>query len=609
MSVRGCGALRRSMVAATAAIGLLLGLPQGAAAGPGSAQDSRGGRDGGDKGRWVEGRLDAMTLEEKVGQLFVTYAYGETAEDTDADDVARNRTWLGVDNGLQAVKKYHLGGVIYFAWTDSFQNPGQVADLSDGLQRAALGSGAQVPLLISTDQEHGRVVRFGPPATQFPGSMALGASGRPKDAYKAGRISGTELRAVGINQDYAPVADVNVNPMNPVIGVRSFSSDPQLAADLTAAQVRGYQKAGTVATAKHFPGHGDTDVDSHTDLPVITHTEEEWERLDAPPFRAAIDAGVGSIMTAHLQFPSLDPSGTPATLSKPIMTGLLREEMGYDGVVVTDSLAMAGVRKTYPDAEVPVRALQAGVDMLLMPPNLDLAYRSVLAAVASGELTEDRIDTSVRRILTLKQKQGIADDPYTDRAAVDSVVGNARHLKEARTITDRTTTLIKNDGGLLPLTADGNRVLVTGSTATVTQTLAGAVTAQGGTGTALATAANPTTADIATAVTAAAGQDTVVVLTNSARTNPGQATLVQALTATGTPVVTISVGVPYDIASYPQAGVHLAAYSNNAIALESAARVLFGEVSPRGSLPVSIPRADAPGTALFPFGHGLTYTN
>ncbi|MCZ7414369.1 glycoside hydrolase family 3 protein [Streptomyces sp. WMMC897] len=604
------GRFRRSLTALAAAGALLLTAAP-ALAGDGGPGDA-GARDGGgdDTARWVDGQLDRMTLEEKVGQLFVTYAYGETADTTDPDDVARNQRWLGVDNGAEAVAEYHLGGVIYFAWSDNLREPHQVAGLSDGLQRAALDSGTDVPLLISTDQEHGIVTRLGPPATQFPGNMALGASGRAGDAREAARIAGRELRAVGINQNYAPVADVNVNAANPVIGVRSFSGDPDLAAELTAAQVKGYQSGGengVAATAKHFPGHGDTNVDSHTDLPVIHHTLKEWRTIDAPPFAEAVEAGVGAVMTAHIQFPELDPSGAPATLSEPIMTGLLREELDYDGVVVTDSLSMAGVRETYPDAEVPVRALRAGVDLLLMPPDLPTAYDAVLDAVASGELTEERIDRSVRRVLTLKHERGIVERPFADVTKVAERVGPPHHLAAAQRITDRTTTLVKNDDGLLPLAADGRSVLVTGWGSTTTARLAGHLDDRGVTATAHWAGSNPGADAVEAAVAAAEGHDTVVVTTRGTATAPGQARLVRALLETGKPVVTLAVGRPYDIARYPEAATHLATYSYGAGALESAARVLLGETAPQGTLPVMIPTAENPEEPLFPLGHGLGY--
>jgi beta-N-acetylhexosaminidase len=331
-----------------------------------------------------------MSLPEKVGQLFVTYAYGTSADTTDAADVAANQAAYGVSTPAEVVQKYHLGGVIYFNWTNSANNPPQIAHLSNGLQRAAVTDQAHIPLLISTDQETGIVARVGPPATQFPGNMAVGATRNPDYAYTVGSITGQELRAIGINQDFAPVSDVNVEPRNPVIGVRSFGSDPSLVANLASHEVDGLQDADVASTAKHFPGHGDTDTDSHTGLPVIGHTREQWQQIDLPPFQADIDHSIDAIMTAHIVVPALDPSGDPATLSKPIMTGILRNQLHYDGVVITDSLGMQGVRDTYGDDRVPVLALQAGVDMLLMPPNMDLAYNSVLQAVRSGELSRHR---------------------------------------------------------------------------------------------------------------------------------------------------------------------------------------------------------------------------
>ena len=222
--------------------------------------------------RFVDHLINKMTLEEKVGQLFVTYAYGATADTTDPADVAANEAELGVANGTELVEKYHLGGVIYFAWSRNVANPAQIAGLSNGLQRVATAQRVHIPLLISTDQEHGVVTRVGPPATQLPGNMALGAGGSTGDTYDAGQISGKELRAIGINRDFAPDADVNVNAQNPVIGVRSFGSDPSLVSSLVSANIAGYQDANVSTTAKHFPGHGDTATDSHFGVPIINHT-------------------------------------------------------------------------------------------------------------------------------------------------------------------------------------------------------------------------------------------------------------------------------------------------------------------------------------------------
>ncbi|GAA4920872.1 beta-N-acetylhexosaminidase [Stackebrandtia albiflava] len=556
---------------------------------------------------WVEKRLKDMSVEEKVGQLFVTYVYGQTADTTDPADVAANRAAHGVDNAAQLIDEYHLGGVIYFGWSNNLENPHQIAELSNDMQAVATEDDG-APLLVSTDQEQGIVTRFGPPATAFPGNMALGAVRNPWAAGAAAVVTGAELKAVGINQNFAPVADVNVNADNPVIGVRSFSGDPGLAADLTAAQVLGYQGLGGVtATAKHFPGHGDTDEDSHVSLPRITHTWEEWQRLDAPPFEAAIDAGIDSIMTGHIQFPALDDSLLPATLSHDILTGLLREEMGFDGVVVTDSLSMAGVRETYGDDRVPVMALAAGADMLLMPPDIELAFDSVLAAVESGEIGLDRLDGSVRRILTLKHERGIVADPYADLDRIDHVVGNRLHTAVTTVVTEASTTLIRNEAETLPLGADSGGVFVTGWGQSTTASVAQRIADRGVTASSYWAGTSPTDAAVAEAVARSASHDTTVVLTNGAWRNAAQARLVDALIDAGRTVVAVAVGVPYDIATHPGVDASLATYSYTGPALDSLVEVLYGEVNPSGRLPVTVPTAEDPQIPLYEFGHGLRY--
>ncbi|WP_222854223.1 glycoside hydrolase family 3 protein [Fodinicola acaciae] len=558
-----------------------------------------------------------MTLEEKVGQLFTTHVYGRTVDSADPDNVKE----FGLATPREIVQKYHLGGILYFAWTHSVDSPQQAAGLSNGLQRAAIGSGAHLPLLISIDQEGGIVARIGPPATQFPGNMATGAGRSATDARTTARIQGQELKAVGVTQDFAPVADVNVNPLNPVIGVRSFGSDPQLVSSMVSAQVTGYQRDARIsATAKHFPGHGDTAVDSHYGFPVINHTRQQWEQIDAPPFKAAIASGIDAIMTAHIQVPALDNSGDPATLSKPILTGILRGELGFRGVIATDSLGMAGVRQKYGDARVPVLALKAGVDMLLNPPDLDVAYNAVLAAVRSGELTESRIDQSVFRILLLKLKQGVLTRPYVDASRVPQVVGTPAHLAAAQAITDRTVTAIKNDAKLLPLTTGARKVLVTGWGASTLPALAGALGKRGATTRVVETGATPADTSIATAVDAAQGSDLTVVLTMKAFdtkvTNPTgtptdpdgrQQKLVHHLIATGKPVVVVAVRDPYDIAYLTEAQTYLATFSYGAGSMESLARVLFGEVRPAGKLPVAIPTAGDVDKPLYPYGLGLSW--
>ncbi|MFI5862732.1 glycoside hydrolase family 3 protein [Streptomyces sp. NPDC051546] len=561
--------------------------------------------------------MERMGLAELVGQLFVSRVYGHAATEPDAEDAALNQQAFGVRTPAELVARYHLGGIVYFGWAHNTRSPRQIAELSAGLQRAAtapVNGVAGVPLLLSVDQEHGAVARVGRPATLLPGAMALGAlalgsGGSTAEARRAARLAGTELAAMGIRHNYAPVADVNVDPANPVIGVRSFGADPQAVAALVAAQIRGYQGAGVAATAKHFPGHGDTGTDSHVGLPLMTHTRERWEELDEPPFRAAVEAGVDVVMTAHIVFPALDPSGDPATLSRPIVTGILRERLGFRGVVVTDALDMAGVRQKYGDDRVPVLALKAGCDQLLNPPDLGLAVHSVLAAVESGELTRARIEESVLRILELKARRGLFDaaarDASTDPAramdAVDATVGTPAHLAAAGQIADRTTTLLANPAGLLPLDpADRPLLLVTGTdpvsptgtTGPPTAVLARELSALG----CRATAQPP-----GRAVAAAPGNAAVLVCTyNVPEGGSPQRELVAGLLATGVPVVLVAIRNPYDPARLPACAAELATYTWSDAEMRAAARVLTGTVRPTGRLPVPVP-------GRYPLGHGLAY--
>lgn len=604
---------RRTLLTATAAATAaaatgVLAVPSAASADSSNASTDRRLR------RIIAG----MSLEEKVGQLFVMRVYGHSATDPDQADIDANLKEIGVRTAAELISTYHVGGIIYFTWAHNTRDPHQIADLSNGLQRAALAGRSRLPLLVSTDQEHGIVCRVGEPATLLPGAMALGAGGSRSDTRRAAWIAGAELAALGVNQNYAPDADVNVNPANPVIGVRSFGSDPDAVAALVAEQVKGYQGAGIASTAKHFPGHGDTSTDSHTGLPVINHTRAQWEELDAPPFRAAIRARIDSIMTAHIVVPALDPSEDPATLSRPILTGILREELGYDGVVVTDSLGMEGVRTKYGDDRVPVLALLAGVDQLLNPPNLSVAWNAVLEAVRGGEISEARVDESILRILRLKSRLGLFRDPFVSRRGVERTVGSRAHRAAADRIAERTTTLLADPGTLLPLSRRSHRNLLvvgadpaspSGTTGPPTSTLANAFGELGFTARALSTGTAPNQAKIAEAVAAAEGRDAVVVATYNVTATSSQRTLVTALVATGVPVVTVAVRNPYDVAHLTGTGVaaSLAAYSWTDVELRAAARVIAGHADPEGTLPVPVQRADDPTQVLYPVGHGLSY--
>ena len=561
-----------------------------------------------------------MTLEQKVGQLFVIEVAGRDANSVSDTAKGVNQRLFGVDTPAQAIAKYQPGGVIYYTTRnndDNIGDPAQVATLSNGLQTAALAQPARIPLQISVDQEGGALVaRFGAPATQMPGNMALGAGRSAADARRSAEVIGTELAAVGVTQDYAPVSDVNINPNNPVIGIRSIGGDPGLVSNLAAAQVAGYHDGGVSAVAKHFPGHGDTGVDSHFGLPEVTHSLDQIHQIDLPPFRADIAAGVDTIMTAHVVMPAIDP-GVPATMSHKILTGLLRDELGFDGLIVTDALDMAGATATYPPNVAPVKALMAGADQLLVAPQMDSAYGSVLAAARSGQISAQRLDESVYRVLLHKFQRGLFRDALVDPAAAPQVLGAPQHLADAQAITNRTTTLVKNDRGLLPLTSGPRNVLVAGWGVGTTQTMAAALAARGATTQVRESGTTPSATAIDLAVASAQNADLVVVSTNNAyavdattklptAAAAAQTRLVRALLATGKPVVVAAMRNPYDVASFPEAPTVIDTFGYTTHQVESLVRVLFGEVKPAGRLPVSIPRTDGTGD-LFPFGHGLSY--
>ncbi len=507
-----------------------------------------------------------MSLPQKVGQLFVSAIPGTAAG----------------RGGAELVRRYHLGGIIYFAL--NVRDAGQVAALSNGLQRAAMAQSPAVPLTIGTDQEGGTVSRLTGILTSFPSEMAAGATRDPALVRAAEHVTGSQLRALGINLDYAPVADVNTDPANPVIGTRSFGSDPGLVSGMTSAAISGLHSAGLAAAAKHFPGHGDTDVDSHDGLPVIRHNLRQWQQIDAPAFHAAIRSDADMIMSAHIVVPALDRSGSPATLSKTVITGLLRKQFGYQGVVTTDSLQMAGVKQKYGDAQIAVHAIQAGCDELLMPQNLATAYDAVLAAVRGGQIPVSRLDQSVTRILTLKADRGLLADPYVDIAAAHSRADTAAGAAVARLLADRSVTMVKNAGGLLPLRR-GTAIYVAGPGGAP---LAAALSASG-----MRRASSP------------AAAHALVVTTSDATVDAAQQALVRRLLATRIPVIVVATDRPYDLGLFPGSAAAVATYSDSGPSMAAAAAVLSGALHPTGLLPVSVPGAGG-GTA-YKFGTGLRY--
>src|SRR5690349_8418778 len=544
--------------------------------------------------RGAAAQATTMTLEQKVGQMFVSYVYGSSATTTTASDLAANQTMYGADvhNGAEAVAKYHLGGVIYFTWSNNLANPPQIAGLSNGLQQAALAD-TGVPLQISTDQEGGIVNRIGAPVAVSPGNMAIGATFNPLNAYAAAKASGAELKAMGINVVDAPVVDVNTEPRNAADGVRAFGDKTAQVALFGAAAVAGYRAAGIGAQAKHFPGLGDTTVNTDNGIAITNETREQLMATDVPPFRAAIAAGAQSVMAAHIVAPALDPSGRPASLSKPIVTGLLRNQLHYDGVVITDALSAAALADI-PADEIILDAIDAGVDELLMPTNLPAAVQTVLDAVHSGRLSEARIDQSVQRILKMKTQLGLFGNPYVD---ANPAVGTPAHLQTMADIAKRSITVLRNSS--LPLPA-GKNILVTGWGVSTTQNLTNQLTSRGVTATRFYTG-SPSAAVIAQAVAAAQAADVTVVTTYNAWGDTTQQNLVAALLATGKPIVVASVGAPYDIAYFPSAATYLAAYDYQPVSVVALADALTGAAEATGHLPVTIRTPDG-SRVLFPFG-------
>ena len=362
---------------------------------------------------WVESTLRNMSVEEKIGQLlFTTYHGSFTAKDAPA-----------YQQILHDVNDLHVGGFIVITHGSPLgivkSQAYPTAVLINQMQAKS-----RLPLLVGADFERGTAMRLDE-GTSFPTAMAVAAGGDSKDAYTMGKITALEARAVGVQWVYAPDADVNNNPGNPIINTRSFGEDPARVAEFVSAFVRGVEENGALATAKHFPGHGDTAADSHIDLPVIHADRERLEHLELVPFRAAIAAGVSTVMTGHLSIPTLEPdANTPATLSSNILTGLLRKELGFEGLVVTDAMDMGGITVRYAPGEAAVRAVAAGADALLMPPVPDAAFESLQVAVKSGRISRARLDASVRRILQAKARLGLNQKRLVDLNAINQKFGS-----------------------------------------------------------------------------------------------------------------------------------------------------------------------------------------
>jgi beta-N-acetylhexosaminidase len=392
--------------------------------------------------RWADKTLRKMSLEDKVGQLFAIWVRVQFLNDADPVFVQLR------DN----LRKYRIGSVVMTVPVDGpvllKSQPYVAADLLNRLQRLS-----KLPLIVSADFERGVSMRLNG-TTVFPHAMAFGATGKTENAEAFGRITALEARAIGVHWNFFPDADVNSNPANPIINTRSFGEDPKQVGDFVAAYIRGAHEGGMLVTAKHFPGHGDTATDSHLGLAQVTGDRARLDAVELPPFRRAIEAGVDAVMVAHVTVPALDAQpNRVATTSKPIVSGLLKEEMGFKGLVVTDALDMAGLTRMYAKdiGRAAVESFQAGNDMLIIPADLAASYRAVLEAVRSGEIDRQRLDHSVRKILELKASLGLNKARLADPAQLSRLVAKPENLAAGQSIADEAITLVRNNGKVIPL--------------------------------------------------------------------------------------------------------------------------------------------------------------
>ncbi|MFC5529919.1 beta-N-acetylhexosaminidase [Cohnella yongneupensis] len=514
--------------------------------------------------------FEQLSLKEKIGQLFMCGFDG--VEPT---------------AGIEAlVKEYGIGGVIYFR--RNLRNASQVEALSGKLQAASA-----VPLFIAIDQEGGMVVRLEEGVTVMPGAMAQGAAGDAALTREAAKLAGAELRDIGINMNFAPCLDVNNNPLNPVIGVRSYGENPAHVSNIGIAAIEGYKEGGVSAVAKHFPGHGDTSADSHHELPVVPHGIDRLNAVELVPFRKAISEGVDAIMTAHVVFPAFEPDKMPATLSRKILTGLLRDQLGFDGVIVTDCLEMNAISETIGVARGAVEAIKAGADLVLVSHRLErqtAALEAVLEAVMTGEIPEARIEESARRIWTLKQLRGLFGG---HASAVDSV----RAEQVMNELSEAAVTVVKGSEAL-PL-AKGGRTVVVWTEARVGTEVVEVVEQSWTLGAALADRGydieetriglNPTAEEAAAVRAAAAGSRNVVFASYDACFSESQTELIRELASDASHTFAwVAMRTPYDLLGVPEAPIYVCCYENKPAMMTALAGVLSGEAPVKAKQPVTI---------------------
>jgi beta-N-acetylhexosaminidase len=511
---------------------------------------------------------------------------------------------LPADIAKQISERPFAGVTLFYG--HNVDSPAQVRALTAALQAAATQDGR--PLLIAIDQEGGQLNALGMQSTQFAGAMALGAVASEELAERVGQAIARELRAVGVNVNYSPVCDLATNPKNPALGIRSFGDDPVAVGKLAAATVRGLQAEGVAATLKHFPGHGDIGVDTHLQLAVVDEPREAFLAREVVPFRLAMDEGPHLVMAGHVGLPALTGDATlPASLARPVMTHLLRDELGYDGLAITDALDMHALAQGAAQIVDAIAALNAGEDLLLGTADAELLKRleeGLAQAELRGLLDPRARQSSFARLVATRTWLAGFEQPPLD------VVGSAEHQQLATELAQRSMTLVRNDDGLLPLRlADGARVAViqprptdmtpADTSSHVPALLAEAVRRRHSMTDELVVEHSPTDADIAALAARVAGYEMVVLGTTSANLVPAQAALAQRVGGLGVPTVTVALRTPWDLAAYPAARTHACSYGILPPTIDALAAALFGEQPFSGHLPVEI-------AGLYPRGHGLT---
>lgn len=524
----------------------------------------------------LQSLIATLSLEQKIGQLMLVGFDGTTLTPELRDDLTQ----------------LHIGGVIFY--DRNIQSPHQVAQLTADLQNA-MRQNNDLPLFITVDQEGGVVARLKEEKgfTEFPGQMAVAATDEIANARRIAQAIASEMLALGFNVDLTPDLDVNNNPQNPVIGTRSFGSDPHRVAEYGVAYIEAMQHAGLIAIGKHFPGHGDTGIDSHVALPTVPHNRARLDAIEFAPFQAAMRANVAGIMSAHITFPAIDATpGLAATLSPKVLTGLLRNEMRYDGLIMTDELTMGALATSgYPAPQAASAALRAGADILLLQTGYAMhrqVHAMLMEHVQRGIIPPAHLDQAVERILFVKQKFGILT-AHTPRNTNLASVGSAEMKTVSRDVALKTITLLRDDAKLVPLKADAKLLVVETGNFGLGKQL-GATTMQVKT--------QPTRDEIASAVQIAKEGRIAIVATSDVAKNKFQADLIAALNQANVPTIVIATRSPYDLLYLNDVKTYLTSYGNNPPMIEALAAILAGKAKPRGKLPVELP-------GLYKIGDGI----